>query len=71
MSKLILVLIIAAGVVYWRGNKILIQQKGWDCNWHTVYAMCMTENKKVLNADSPKFIDAMKAGIDFKNGFKF
>ena len=63
--KIFLILLVVFGFIYWRGTKALITQKGWECSWRSIYAIC-SDNKKILNAASPSFMDVIKAGTNFK-----
>lgn len=65
-TKIILILVAIFVIVYWRGTKYILEQRGWDCNWHAVYAVCMTDSQRVMNAPAPKFEDVMKAGASIE-----
>jgi hypothetical protein len=71
LTKIFIILVIVGAVIYWRGSKLITEEKGWECNWHGIYAVCMTNSQRVLDAKSPSFMEIMKAGSNFKNGFKF
>ena len=63
--KILIVLVIALAFIYWRGTKAILSAKGYDCNWHAVYSVCLTDSKKVKDAQAPQFMDVIKAGIKF------
>lgn len=58
--RLIILVIIVLGFIYWRGTNALIKGKGLNCTYHLVYAYCTGKNVKV-----PGIIDVFKAGIKF------
>lgn len=64
-TKILLVLILIFAFVYWRGAKSILTKMGLDCNWHAVYAVCLTDSKKVKDGVSPDFMDIIKAGWKF------
>lgn len=62
-SKLILLVILVLLFIYWRGvTTLLVAQKGWNCQYHVVYALCEARNNK---ASLPGLWDIFKAGIKF------
>jgi hypothetical protein len=68
--KILLVLIILFAIVYWRGTKQILAARNTNCNWHTVYAICVTDSKKVYSVQPPSLMDTLKAGASIQN-FKF
>ena len=58
-SKIVLVLILVFGFIYWRGSKALTQDKKLDCRYHIVDALCKG------NTSIPSWIDVLKAGVKF------
>jgi len=61
-TKIILVVIVVLLFLYWHGIKSIASQKGWDCNYHIVYAVCNARNNK---AQLPSLWDVLKAGVRF------
>ncbi|MEJ0021307.1 MAG: hypothetical protein WDN47_01855 [Candidatus Doudnabacteria bacterium] len=61
--KLILLAIVVVLFLYWRGvTSLLIESKGWNCQYQVVYALCQATNNK---ATLPGLWDILKAGIRF------
>ena len=61
-SKLILLAIVVVLFLYWRGVKNVTAQKGWDCSYHVVYAVCNAKNNKAV---LPGIWEILKAGARF------
>ena len=61
-TKIILVVILVLGFLYWRGIKKVTEDKGWDCSYHIAYAICDAKNNK---ARLPTLWDVLKAGAKF------
>jgi hypothetical protein len=61
-TRILLVVILALGFLYWRGIKNVAADKGWNCQYHVVYAVCDAKNNK---AQLPGFFDIIKAGAKF------
>ncbi|MBX4191420.1 MAG: hypothetical protein KW804_01320 [Candidatus Doudnabacteria bacterium] len=61
-TKIVIVVILALGFLYWRGIKNVSLEKGWNCKYHVVYAICDAKNNK---AKLPGFFDIIKAGAKF------
>jgi hypothetical protein len=61
-TKLILVVIAVLIFLYWRGIKNVADTKGWNCEYHVVYAICDAKNNR---ATLPGLFDVLKAGAKF------
>ena len=61
-TKIIIIAIIAILFLYWRGVTTVAAQKGWNCNYQVVYAVCSAKNNK---AQLPTIWDIFKAGAKF------
>ena len=61
-TKLILLAIIALLFLYWRGITKVSADKGWNCSYNIVYAVCDAKNNK---AKLPGLWDIFKAGTRF------
>jgi hypothetical protein len=61
-TKIILFVIAALLFLYWRGIKNVSDQKGWNCTYHVVYAICDAKNNK---AQLPGIWEIIKAGTKF------
>ena len=60
--RLFLLLIVALGFIYWRGMREIVKQNHLECEYHFVYAVCVSQSKAVT---LPGFWDVLKAGIKF------
>ena len=60
--KLFWLVLIALLFLYWRGIKNVGEEKGWNCKYKIVYAICGEENKEV---PLPSVLDVLKAGARF------
>ncbi|OGE80149.1 MAG: hypothetical protein A2660_01735 [Candidatus Doudnabacteria bacterium RIFCSPHIGHO2_01_FULL_45_18] len=62
-SKLIWLAVIVLLFLYWRGVKsALVEERGWNCQYHLVYAVCQANNNK---AQMPGLWEIIKAGARF------
>jgi hypothetical protein len=62
-TKIILIVILVLLFLYWRGVKnLLVVAKGWDCEYHIAYSVCVAKNNK---AKLPSLFDILKAGVSF------
>jgi len=61
-TRLILLAIAVLLFLYWHGIKNITAQKGWNCNYHVVYAICDAKNNKAV---LPGMWDIIKAGAKF------
>jgi lipopolysaccharide export system protein LptC len=61
-SKILILALVVLIFLYWRGIKNVAEQKGWDCNFHVIYATCNAKNNKAV---LPSFFDILKAGAKF------
>lgn len=61
-TKAILLAIVVVLFLYWHGIKNVSAQKGWDCKYHIIYAICNAKNNK---ATLPSFWEIIKAGAKF------
>lgn len=61
--KLILLVIAVILFLYWRGVKsLLVESRGWSCQYHVIYTLCDARNNK---AKLPGLWDIFQAGIKF------
>lgn len=58
-TKIILVVILVLGFLFWRGSKAVTKERKLDCTYHLVYAVCKG------NAKLPSFVEVLKAGVKF------
>ncbi len=61
-TKIILVVVAVLLFLYWHGIKKVAAQKGWDCSYHVIYAVCNAKNNKAV---LPSLWDVLKAGAKF------
>lgn len=61
-SKILILVLIVLGFLYWRGIKSVSEAKGWNCQYHIIYATCDAKNNK---AQLPGIWDILKAGAQF------
>jgi hypothetical protein len=61
-TRVILLVIAVVLFLYWHGIKNTAAAKGWDCNYHLIYAICNSKNSK---ATLPSIWDIIKAGAKF------
>jgi hypothetical protein len=65
MIKTILIIILVVGFIFWRGTKNIIAKENITCQWHSLFALCVTGDKKILT-NFPSWTDVLKEGIKLK-----
>lgn len=61
-SKIILVVLIVFAFLYWRGSKAITKEKGLDCSYHIVYAVCKAKSSAT---PIPGLFEILKRGTKF------
>lgn len=61
-TRIIIIAVIAILFIYWRGITKVASEKGWNCNYQVVYALCSAKNNKAV---LPTIFDVFKAGVKF------
>lgn len=60
-TRIILIVIVVLGFLYWRGSKAYIKEQGLDCKYHIAYAFCKGKQPTKI----PGIFEIFKAGTKF------